>query len=106
MTYDELTDATRLFGLSERATLKQIKQRHRELAKRHHPDHGAANDLQMIAINEAARVLRAYCQNYRFCFSEEEFYEQNPEERLRRQFATDPVWGAGDVGKGGRKENR
>jgi DnaJ-class molecular chaperone len=106
MTYEELQNAIRLFGLSERATLRQISQRHRELAKRHHPDHGAADEGPMRAINEAARVLRAYCQNYRFCFSEEEFYEQNSEERLRRQFATDPVWGSGDVHKGGAKEDR
>jgi DnaJ-class molecular chaperone len=97
MTYEDLHKAVRLFGLSERATLRQIRQRHRELAKRHHPDHGAADDGKMREINEAARVLGDYCQLYRFCFSEEEFYEQNPGERLRRQFAADPVWG-------GRKE--
>lgn len=27
---------------------------------------------------------------------EEEFYEQNPEERLRRQFMTDPLRGGGE----------
>jgi DnaJ-class molecular chaperone len=93
MTYEDLQKALRLFGLSDRATLRQISQRHRDLAKRHHPDHGAADDGKMSEISEAARVLRDYCQKYRFCFSEEEFYEQNPEERLRRQFAVDPVWG-------------
>jgi DnaJ-class molecular chaperone len=93
MTYEDLQAAVRLFGLSARATLKQINQRHRELAKRYHPDHGAGDDRKMAEISEAARVLREYCQKYRFCFSEEEFYEQNPEERLRRQFAADPVWG-------------
>jgi hypothetical protein len=36
----------------------------------------------------------SYLQTYRFCFSEEEFYRQNPDERLRAQFANDPVWGA------------
>jgi curved DNA-binding protein CbpA len=95
MTYEQFQEAVGLFGLSERASLRQINQRHRELAKRHHPDHGAVDDRQMIAISEAARLLRAYCQGYRFCFSEEEFYEQHPEERLRRQFASDPVWGPG-----------
>ena len=30
-----------------------------------------------------------------FSFTEEEFYEQNPEEQLRRQFMDDPLWGNG-----------
>jgi hypothetical protein len=35
----------------------------------------------------------AYCRDYRFSFSREEFLEQRPEERLRQQFAQDPIWG-------------
>ena len=40
MTYQELRSALEIFGLSERATLKQVKGRHRELVKRFHPDRG------------------------------------------------------------------
>lgn len=94
MTYHELQDALAAFALSERATLKQIKVRHRELAKAHHPDRGGPVDPEaMRRINTAYQVLLAYCENYRYCFSEEEFLEQHPEERLRRQFGWDPVWG-------------
>jgi DnaJ-class molecular chaperone len=103
MTYEDLRKAVRLLGLAERATLRQISKRHRELAKRYHPDLGAGDEGRMRAVNEAARLLRDYCQAYRFSFSEEEFYEQNPEERLRQQFATDPVWGAG--GRNGKKDS-
>jgi len=94
MTYAELCEALEVFGLSGRATLKQIKQRHRELVRAHHPDHhDATDDEQITAINAAYAVLSAYCLSYRFDFSREEFLEQNPEERLRSQFASDPVWG-------------
>jgi hypothetical protein len=94
MTYPELQEALALFGLGERATLKQIKARHRALVKTHHPDRGAAGDpLAMQRVNAAYRVLLAYCEQYRFSFSEAEFLEQVPEERLRRQFGWDPVWG-------------
>ena len=94
MTYGELQDALALFGLGERATLRQVKARHRALAKAHHPDQGAGGDPQtMQRVNAAYRVLLAYCENYRFSFSEAEFLEQVPEERLRRQFGWDPVWG-------------
>ena len=31
--------------------------------------------------------------SYAFSFSEDEFLNQNPDERLRQQFAEDPLWG-------------
>jgi len=94
MTYSELQEAIALFELGERATLKQIKARHRDLAKACHPDQGASADAQVMQqVNAAYKTLLDYCGNYRFCFSEEEFLEQQPEERLRRQFGCDPVWG-------------
>ncbi len=94
MTYEELRAALALFGLPERATLRQLKTRHRELLRRHHPDAAGEGGAEAIRqVNAAYRLLEAYCRNYRFCFSREEFLEQNPEERLREQFSQDPVWG-------------
>ena len=43
-------------------------------------------------------AIRSYYDRY--CFSEAEFLEQNPEERMRRQFAADPLWGRGGSGEG------
>ena len=97
MTFDDLDRARRLFGLGERATLKEIKARHHELVKAHHPDHRNREDDPLIRrINEAYQVLSGYCRNYAFSFSRQEFFEQEPEERLRDQFSQDPVWGGGD----------
>jgi len=94
MTYADLQKALRVLGLGERATLREIKARHRELVKRHHPDTGNTSDPEMIrAVNTAYRDLFDYVAAYRFSFAEEEFYEQNPEERIRMQFADDPLWG-------------
>ena len=95
MTYADLRAALTVFGLSDRATLKEIKIRHRELVKRHHPDAGAGNPANIREVNAAYGVLREYVESYRFSFAEEEFYEQNPEERIRRQFMDDPLWGKG-----------
>lgn len=96
MIYSELASACKVFGLGERATLKQIKTRHRELVKAHHPDRIGENSASRIReINASYACLLAYCKNYRFNFNEEEFLEQEPEERLRRQFERDPVWGNG-----------
>ena len=96
MTYADLQKALRILGLGERATLKEIKARHRELVKRHHPDTGNASDPEMIRkVNAAYRMVFDYVSAYRFSFAEAEFYEQNPEERIWRQFADDQLWGKG-----------
>ena len=95
MTYQELQAALDIFGLGERATLQKIKNRHRELVKQHHPDHddNKKDDGMILKINAAYEILKTYCENYQFCFSEAEFLEQLPEERIRRQFGWDPLWG-------------
>jgi DnaJ-class molecular chaperone len=94
MTYADLQEALRVLGLGERATLKEIKTRHRDLVKRHHPDIGTVDDPDTIRqVNAAYRVLLDYVSGYRFSFSKDEFYEQNPEERIWMQFADDPLWG-------------
>ncbi len=87
MKYRQLYQALRVFGLGERATLKEIKARHRLLVKKYHPDQNPTQSEDRIQeINAAYRLLMDYCTGYRFCFSKEEFYEQNPEERMRQQF--------------------
>ena len=94
MTYADLQEALNVLGLGRRATLKEIKTRHRELVKRHHPDTGNDCGSDMIwQVNDAYKVLLDYVSRYRFSFAEDEFYEQNPEERLLMQFADTPLWG-------------
>lgn len=94
MTYADLKEALRVMDLGERVTLKEIKARHKELVKRHHPDTGNTDEPDMIRkVNAAYQVVLDYIAAYRFSFAKEEFFEQNPEERLRQQFADDPVWG-------------
>ena len=93
MTYADFQEAVAVLDLGERATLKELKARYRALAKAHHPDRGGAADgVAMQRLAAAYRIVLAYCEGYRFCFSETEFLEQRPEERLRRQFGWDPVW--------------
>jgi len=96
MNHQELQAALLVFGLGDRASLKEIKARHRQLVKQHHPDAGAAAEAEPIReINAAYRIILAYLDQYRFSFSEEEFLQQNPEARLQRQFGHDPLWGKG-----------
>lgn len=93
MTYQEVKEALQVFGLADRASLGEIKSRHRRLVKAHHPDAGKGDDEAIRQVNAAYRLLLDYVAEYRYAFTEEEFYEQNAEERLRRQFMDDPLWG-------------
>jgi len=94
MTYAELQEALKTLGIRERSTISEIKARHRELVKRYHPDTGKVDEQETIRnINAAYRVLLDYIEEYRISFVEDEFYEQNPEERIRQQFMNDPLWG-------------
>jgi DnaJ-class molecular chaperone len=95
MTREELQAALSIFALGERATMKEIKVRYRELVKRYHPDAGAGDPDRIREVNAAYRVLLAYVESYLFSFTEEEFYRQNPEQRLQQQFGSDPLWGKG-----------
>jgi DnaJ-class molecular chaperone len=96
MTYKELQLAREVFGLGERVTLQEIKSRHRELVKLHHPDAGNTDHPEQIRkVNAAYQVLLEYLTQYSFSLTESEFYQQNPEERIRRQFMDDPLWGNG-----------
>jgi hypothetical protein len=93
MEFEDLKEALDVFSLTGKASLQEIKARHRALVKRHHPDAGGSENDPIRQINAAYQILLAYCRDYRFSFSREEFLEQRPEERLRQQFAQDPIWG-------------
>ncbi len=96
MTFQELQKSLEILGLHDGVTMKQITSRHRELVKRFHPDAGGDADGEQIQrINAAYRILSDYLESYCYSFSEEEFYIQNPEERMRRQFMDSPLWGGG-----------
>lgn len=97
MTYEELVKALHVFGFTERErlTMSQVRRRHRELIKANHPDRNDVALKDMQRINAAATVVLEYLDSYHLSFSEEEFYRQFPEERLKMQFSDDPVWGGG-----------
>ena len=100
MAYDDLIEALKIFGLSDHGTLVEIRKRHRQLVKEFHPGLGKDDTGDIRRINLAYQILRDYCANYRYSFSLEEYLQQNPEERMQRQFYDDPVWGSGKK-KGG-----
>ena len=94
MEFEDLERALELFALADRTTLGEIKKRHRALVRRYHSDVGEEPDGEkMKQVNAAYRILLDYCNAYRFSFTREEFYRQNPEAHLRDQFGGDFLWG-------------
>lgn len=94
MTYAELKAALAEFNLPDHVSLKKIRERHRQLVSRYHPDKGAAPDNDKIRrINAAYKVLNDYISQYQFNFSREVFYRHFPEEKLREQFYDVGLWG-------------
>jgi curved DNA-binding protein CbpA len=94
LIYDDLKTALDIFGLDDtRATVKEIKAKHRELVKKYHPDAGSKDTDHIKGVNAAYKLLSGYCENYKLSFSQEEFYIQYPQERLKKQYMEDPLWG-------------
>ena len=96
--YEEVKKALHILGLYESATLKNIKNRYKELLKEWHPDLHKENKQickeKTIEIINAYRILMDYCENYKFSFSKEEIEKYiSPEEFWSKRFWNDPIWG-------------
>lgn len=96
----DIRNACRVLELGEKATLKEIKAAYRVLSKRWHPDKCRKKDKsicheKMKEINRAYKTIMKYIDDYNYSFAEEKVSEENPEERWRKQFGRDPLWGPG-----------
>jgi DnaJ-class molecular chaperone len=83
--FDEIEEARKLLGLSEEATIKEIKKAYRKLAHRYHPDKlmedNASESETMKRLNRAYKLLLDYCNEYKYSFREEDvariyFYDE------------------------------
>ncbi len=82
---EEIEEALAVLALPKLVSLKEIKSRYRELSKRYHPDLNQ-EESKMREINEAYSLLKAYAENFRFTFSEEEIQKQFPESNHANKF--------------------
>jgi len=84
MTYTEkLLKAKSTLGLTERATLKEIKEKYYRLMKRWHPDTVSEDEKENATkmsyiINDAYETILNYCNEYEFDFSESEITRHLP----------------------------
>jgi len=96
-TYEKITAARRLLELPEQATLAEIKANYRRLIKKWHPDScsdkGGDHVAMTAKLNAAYRIVIAYCNQYRFSFSEDEIKKYLPtDEWWLERFGNDPLW--------------
>lgn len=94
--------AADILGLHKKESLTDIKKKYRILAKKWHPDQCQEKQEEcrkkMEEISWAYGIIKNYCRNYLFSFEKGNIMEHLPrdiqdQEKLRRQFGSDPLWG-------------
>ena len=96
--FEEITRAREILGVAEYATLKQIQKNYRNLLKKWHPDRcrGKKEICREKTANilQAYKIMRNYCDNYRFSFSREEIEKYIPDDEIWiKKYGSDPIWG-------------
>ncbi len=93
-SFTKLIKAKTLLGLNEKATLKEIKLKYRNLIRKWHPDKhrdDVKSATQMSAqINEAYETVLKYTQEYEYSFDEDDLREKTftPQEWWEKKFGT------------------
>lgn len=92
LSFDKLVKAKTLLGLSDKATLSDIKTRYKKLMQQWHPDkHPYDSDTahsMSTQINEAYAILLEYCSAYEYNLDENYLKEQTltPQEWWTKKF--------------------
>ena len=103
ISFEEIDKTRKILELSEKATLAEIKEVHRRLSKKWHPDGCKKKDQKichekMKEINRAYKIIMKYINDYNYSFEQERIVGESPEERWKKQFGNDPLWGTGEGG--------
>ena len=96
-TFQKITEARKLLGLQEQATLTEIKSNYRKLIRKYHPDKRGETTEDgpdmAVKIIAAYRTILGYCNQYRFSFAEEEVKKYlSKEEWWLERFGNHPLW--------------
>jgi preprotein translocase subunit Sec63 len=99
-TAEAVREAAEVLGITDQASLNEIRHRYHELMKTWHPDvtkTESSSSLQMaIRINESYRLLVEYCMTYQLSFRSEDLTrteDKSPSGYWMGRFGDDPIWG-------------
>jgi hypothetical protein len=95
----DVREAAGVLGITDGASLNEIRHRYRELMKKWHPDVAegdtASSHRTVVTLNGAYELLFEYCTNHRFSFRLEDIkttMEKTPGEYWMERFGDDPLW--------------
>lgn len=95
-----VSEAASFFGISNSASIHEIREKYHTLIKEWHPDVSAhqleKSHTMMIQIKEAYELLIEYCMNYQISFRPEDCNKatlKGSMEYWYERFGDDPIWG-------------
>ena len=98
--FREISEARKILGLEETATLEEIKNAYKRLALKYHPDRCKDEkkkecEENFKKITHANDVLMAYCAGYRYSFKEKDATKNTMDEEFYRHLKRfyDGWWG-------------
>ena len=96
--YAKISEARKLLGLPEAASLTEVKAAYRNLAKKYHPDTckdtNAEIKEKIRQIIAAYHTLLSYCEEYRISFARKEVNQYlTGKDWWVEHFGDDPLWG-------------
>ena len=98
--YQTIKHACTVLGLAETATRSEITHHYKSLIARWHPDK-CKEEPELCRekseeIIRAYRLIKEYCDNYKFSFRKEEVEQHlSAEEWWLKTFGNDPLWNNG-----------
>ena len=85
--FREITEARKILGMEETATLEEIKNAYKGLALQYHPDRCKDEkkkecEEMFKKITRANDILMAYCAGYRYSFKEKDAKKNTMDKKL------------------------
>jgi hypothetical protein len=100
ITVKTIREAADFLGISDRASLTEVRLRYYDLMKEWHPDRSqhdpGLSHERTILMRESYEVLVWYCVNHEFSFRIEDLtldLERSPTDYWMMRFGDDPIWG-------------